>query len=151
MGRPNGLSGSQVAEVRTFTGVIVADNASLVDANYPLDQALTCRGYQTIWVGVEIAGGSAPTATLEILVRDEDALDGKRWKKLLVGSPDGVTAAAAASQKTPALDGTAFFEVRVEGRVVFFRIDAVTNPGSTTGIKILAIPGKPRSDLNRYT
>lgn len=145
MARPSGLSSLKLAAVRTKTGAIAADSSTLNDTNIDPTVALDCAAFQTIWVGVEIAGGSAPTATIEVLVRDEDAADGSRWKKLLVGSPDGVTAAAAASAKTPALDGTALYEVRVDGRKVFLRIDAVTNSAGTTSITLLAMPGKPRS------
>lgn len=144
MTRPTTLSSTSVTQVRSISGVIAADSTTLTDANIVPTQALDCRGYETIWVGVEIAGGSSPTATLEVLVRDEDAADGARWKRLLVGAPDGVNLTAAASQKTSALDGTSLYEVRVAGRdKVFLRVDAVTNSGSTTSMKILAMPGKP--------
>lgn len=150
MARPAGLSPLNLAAVRTKAGAIAADSSTLSDANIPPAEALDCSGFQTLWVGVEIAGGTAPTATLEVLVRDDEAADGARWKKLLVGSPDGVTAASAASAKTPALDGTALYEVRVEGRKVFLRVDAVTNSGSTTSLSILAMGGKPRLAPNRW-
>lgn len=150
MPRPGGLHPLQLAAVRTKAGTIAVDSATLTDVNLPPAEGFDCRGYQTIWVGVEIAGGSSPTATVEVLVRDEDAPDGARWKRLLVGSPDGVTLGAAASAKTPALDGTALYELRVEGRTVFLRVDAVTNAAGTTGLTILAMPGKPRADINRW-
>lgn len=150
MTRPATLSLSSVTAVRTISGVIAADNPTLTDANIPPAQALDCSGYETIWVGVEISGGTSPAAAIEVLVRDADAVDGSRWKKLLVGSPDGVTLGSAASQKTPALDGTAFYEVRVAGRSnVFLRVDAVTNATNTTAMKILAIPGKARASWPR--
>lgn len=150
MARPTSLSATQLAVARSATAAIAADNTTLTDANIPPAQALDCSGFQTVWLGVEITGGSSPTMALEVLVRDGDAADGARWKKLLVGSPDGVTAASAASAKTPALDGTSLFEVRVEGRSsVFFRVDAVTNSGSTTAWKILAMGGKPRVGVAR--
>jgi hypothetical protein len=148
MARPAALSRTKLAAVRTVSGAIVADSSTLTDTNIPPASAVDCRGYQTVWLGVEITGGASPTAAIEVLVRDADAADGARWKKLLVGSPDGVTATAAASQKTPALDGTSLYEVRVEGRLVFLRIDAVTNSGGTTAISILAMGGKPRLDHN---
>jgi hypothetical protein len=151
MARPGGLSATQLSAVRTVAGVIAADSSTLTDANIPPASALDCRGFKTVWLGVEIAGGVSPTATLEVLVRDADAADGSRWKKLLVGSAPGVTLAAAASQKTSALDGTSLVEVRVDGRsAVFFRIDVVTNPGSTTSITILAMGGEPRSAQSRW-
>jgi len=102
--------------------LIAAESSTLTDANFPVAQALDCAGFDTIWVGVEITAGTNPTMTIEVLVRDDDAADGARWKKLLVGSPDGVTAAAAASQKTSALDGTSFAECKVYGRKVMLRI-----------------------------
>ncbi len=151
MARPAGLSVDRLAAVRTISGVIAADSTTLTDANIDPDHAINCLGFQTLWLGVEIAGGTNPTATLEVLVRDEDAADGARWKKLLVGAPDGVTLASAASAKTPALDGTALYEVRVEGRAkVFLRVDAVANATSTTGLKILAMGGKPRLAPSRW-
>jgi hypothetical protein len=151
MPRPGSLSASRFAEARVKAGAIAADSATLTDANLPPAEAFDCRGYQTVWIGVEITGGTNSTATVEVLVRDEDAPDGARWKRLLVGAPEGVTATSAASAKTPALDGTSLYEVRVEGRRVFFRIDAVTNSAGTTGLKVLAMPGKPRADLNRWS
>lgn len=149
MARPTGLSASQLCTARSATAAIAAESTTLTDANFPLAQALDCQGFQTIWVGVEITAGTNPTMAIEVLVRDDDAADGARWKRLLVGSPDGVTAASAASAKTPALDGTSLFEVRVEGRKVMLRVDAVTNSGSTTSWKILAMGGKPRLGLAR--
>lgn len=146
MTRPATLSTSAFTLVRSISGVIAADSTTLTDANIPPASALDCRGYETIFVCVEITGGSSPTATLEVLIRDPDATDGSRWKRILVGSPDGVTPGAAASQKTSALDGTSLYEVRVFGHEkVFLRVDAVTNSGSTTAMKILAIPGKTRA------
>jgi len=151
MARPTGLSVDRLAAVRTISGEIAADSATLTDANIDPDDGINCLGFQTLWVGVEIAGGSGPTAALEVLVRDDAAADGARWKKLLVGAPDGVTLAAAASAKTPALNGTSLYEVRVEGRAkVFLRVDAVTNATGTTAMTILAMGGKPRLAPSRW-
>jgi hypothetical protein len=150
MARPAGLSASQLASVREISGAIAADSGTLVDATFPVASALSCQGFETVWVGVEIDGGSSPTAAIEVLVRDGDAAtDGKRWKRLLVGAPPGVTLASAASAKTPALDGTSLYELRVDGRLVFFRVDAVTNPTNTTAMRILAMGGKPRTGVAR--
>lgn len=143
MARPTGLHASQLTLVRSKTGApAAADSGTLTDANILPTEALNCFGCETIWVGVELTGGTSPTVVLEVLVRDADAADGSRWKKLLVGSADGVTAAAAASAKTAALDGTALQEVRVSGRTVFLRVDTVAN--NPTGIGVLAMGGKPR-------
>lgn len=149
MTRPAALDQLRVAVPRSASTLIAAESSTLTDANFPVAQALDCAGFDTIWLGVEITAGTAPTMTLEVLVRDDDAADGARWKKLLVGSADGVTAAAAASQKTSALDGASFVEVRVYGRKVMLRIDAVTNAASTTAWKILAMPGKTRNGALR--
>src|SRR5688572_27523259 len=116
MARATALHPTKITEVRTIVGAIAAESATLSDANYPVANAINCARFDTIWVNVEIAAGTNPTATLEVLIRDEDAADGARWKRMLVGAPPGVTLAAAASQKTTALTGAAFYEVRVEGR-----------------------------------
>lgn len=146
MARPTSLSATQLAVARS--AVTAADSTTLSDANIPLASAIDCSGFQTLWVGVEFVGGTNPTATLEVLVRDGDAADGARWKMLLVGSADGVTAAAAASARTAALDGTALQEVRVEGRSkVFLRVHAIT--GTPTSLSILAMGGKPRVGVAR--
>jgi len=145
MARPGGLSTTQVANVREIAGVIAADSATLSDANFPPASALDCRGFDSIFVGVEIDGGSSPTCTIEPLFRDGDAADQARWTRLLVGSPPGVTAAAAAIQSTGALAALTMVEIFVFGRLVYLRRTAVTNSGSTTAMRILAIPGRPRS------
>ena len=72
MSRPAALyDGTALSLARTVTGVIAADNASLIDANYPIASGIDCTGFDTIFVGVEIAGGTAPTATIEALFRDD--------------------------------------------------------------------------------
>jgi hypothetical protein len=146
MARATSLRRGVVALVRTKTAVIAAESTTLTDANFPVAQAVDCNGYETVFVGVEIDGGTNPTVALEVLSRDEEAADGKRWKKLLVGAPSGVTAiAAVASQKTIALDGTGLQEVRVEGAKILFRIDAVTNAALTTEARVLVMPGRTRT------
>lgn len=151
MTRPTALSNGDVAAVRTIAGAIAADNSSLTDANISPDAAVNCQGFETILVGVEITAGSSPTATIEPLFYDANAADGSRWKRILLGAPPGVTLASLAAQDTGALDGTAFVEIRVYGcQKVFLRVKAVTNSGSTTALKILAMPGKPRRAPNPY-
>lgn len=138
MARPVALANAltTVTLVRAIAGVIAADNVSLIDANYPVASALNCTGFQTIWLGVEIAAGTNPTSTLEVLVRDDDAADGSRWKRLNL---------AGTVQATPALSNGQFAEVRVEGRTVFVRVTAVGAATSTTSQNILAFPGQPRA------
>lgn len=155
MTRPAGLQQGLISVIRSAaSGVIVADSATLSDANYPIAQGLNCRGYETIFVGVEITAGTNPTMTLGPLFRDEEAADQQKWKKLLVGAPDGVTAVAAGSVATQVTTALAPFltmhELRVYGHsLVYIQITAVTNGTSTDGWKILAMPGRVRAALNR--
>lgn len=144
MTRPAGLSTTQVTAVRTISGAIAADNSTLTDANFPESEALDCAGFDSIFVGVEIDGGSSPTCTIEPLFRDADAADQSRWTRLLVGSPPGVTLASAAAQSTGALSNLTMVEIFVFGRLVYLRRSAVTNSGSTTGMRVLAMPGRVR-------
>ncbi len=147
MARKNGLF-DEVSIARDISGVIAADSATLTDTNYPLLGAIQCRGFDTIFVGVEIAGGTSPTATIEALFRDAEAPDGSRWKRRLFGARDGVTAAASpVAEDTGALAANSdFVELRVHGApLVFLRVKAVANATSTTGMKILVQPGRRRA------
>ncbi len=140
------LDSYRMTEVRTISGVIAADSATLTDANFPVAEALDCRGFDTIWVGVEITGGVNPTCTIEALFRDEGGADGARWQRVLMGAPDGITPIAAlAVPTTPAMTALQQCEIRVDGwKQVYLRRTAVTNSGSTTAMTILARPGKTR-------
>lgn len=136
-----------ICEARTIGGIIAAESASLIDANYPVANAIQCRGFETLLVGVEIVAGASPTATIEAIFRDADAADGQRWKRLLLGAPDGITAIAAfASEDTGALaTGASLVPIRVYGHpMVYLRVKAVTNATSTTSMKILVMGGKRR-------
>jgi len=145
------LTGAVIAVARNVTGEIAADPAALTDVNYPPDQALNCAGFETIWVGVEIDGGSSPTATLEPLFYDPGAADGARWGRLLVGAAPGLTPLAApVVQVTPALPSGQLVELRVDGwPKVFLRRTAVANATGTTGMRILARVGRPRPASGR--
>lgn len=139
--------GFEPCVVREATAVIAAESATLSDANYPVAQALSCEGFDSIFVGVEITGGSSPTMTIEALFRDAEAVDGARWKRVLLGAKEGITPIATpVAEDTGALDGTAFVELRVFGaKQVMLRVKAVANSGSTTAWKILAAAGRTRS------
>ncbi len=138
MARPAGLSNSQLGAARTIAGAIAADSGTLTDANIPVAGAIDCTGFDTIFVGVEIAAGSSPTATIEALFRDADAADGSRWTRALLGARDGVTLGALAVEDTGALASLTMVELHVFGRpLVFLRVKAVTNSGSTTNIASL--------------
>lgn len=131
--------------VRTVTAVIAADNSSLIDANFPLASAINCSEYDTVFIGVEIDGGTNPTVTIEPLFRDSDAVDGSRWRRIKMGAPLGVTPASAAIQTTGALAPGDFVEIRVNGHpAVWFRTTAVANPTSTTELRVLMRPGLVR-------
>lgn len=151
MARPIGLSGSEepalISALRTVAvgggGAIVADSATLSDANYAetasstTGGAVQCRGYRTLWLGVEKADGTALAANtsiqVEMLFRDERAADGARWKRLLDqdGSPLLMT-----------LDNAGFLEVEVAGRLCYPRINAVSG-SIAVSIVILGFPGQP--------
>lgn len=133
------------AIVRAVGGVIAADNTSLIDANIAPASGLDCGGYDTILVAAEITAGTNPTATIEPLFRDQDAVDGSRWKRPLLGAPPGVTLGAVAAQMSTALGPLDVYEFRVFGHpLIFLRINAVTNSGSTTNINILVRGGVSR-------
>lgn len=135
--RPLGLSTRHIAAVRTVLGApIVAEAGPYLDAAFSpvpdplLGGAFDADGFATVWLGVEIASGTNnATATIALLVRDDGAPDGHRWKGLLVNG--------AATEVTPPADG--FIEVRVDGRLVFPVIRSVT--GLPTRILVLAFPG----------
>jgi hypothetical protein len=146
MARQTDFASGSIFTARSATATIAADNATLSDANYPVAQAINCSAFDTIFVGCEITGGSSPTMTIGPLFRDADAADEKRWKKLLVGSPEGVTAASAASLTTGALaPDTTMAELKVFGHSsVFLQITAITNATNTTAWKILVMGGRLR-------
>ncbi len=139
---------------RSGATAIAAENASLTDANYDPTKGLDCFSYDTIFVGVDITGGTSPTATIEPLFRDSsDAPDGGRWFRIKCGVTDGVTLAAAANLNTGALTpNTDFTEIKVFGcRNVFLRISATGGTvNTTTAWKILVMPGKVRDTTNLF-
>lgn len=142
-----GLKADAIGVARA--GLTAADNATLTEANIPPGQAIDCRGFDTIWIGVEPTGGAGPTVTIEVLFYDPDAVDSgtaaaSRWKRPLQGAPNGITAVGApAARTTGALDGTSFVELRVDGRKqVFLRVTAVA--GGPTAFDILVAPGARR-------
>lgn len=140
MARPVNLTTdpTRVSAVRTVTGApIVAESATLTDANFSptintsTGGAINCRGLKTIWVGVELTGGTS--VKLDTLFRDADAADGARWHRM---APDG-----SVIFNQPTLNGTEFVELRVDGCLIFPRLATVT--GAVTNAVILARPGTP--------
>lgn len=140
MARKVALFTNEISAVRTKTNggsAVTADSSTLTDANFPPAADATnggtidCRGLATIWIGVEFVGGSSPTIKLDPLIRDADAADGSRWKRLMPGDTPALV--------QPTLDGTGFVEIRCDGGFLYPRIDTVSN--SPTTIRILARPG----------
>lgn len=130
-------------EARTVAGVIAADSATLTDANFPIASAFDCSGYETVIVAATIVAGTNPTITVEALVRDPDAADGQRWVRR--------TAAGTGLTSGALLTGHCA-EVTVDGApLVWFRISAVTNSGSTTSCKVLVTPGKRSRPRPQHT
>ena len=62
--------------MRSASAIIAADNSTLTDTNIPPEDAINCRGLETVWVRVDVTNGTNPTMTLEALFRDPDAADG---------------------------------------------------------------------------
>ncbi len=153
MARKTGLRTGELTVLRELAaGVIAAQSTTLTDANYPPAAAVDCSGLDTVLVGVEIDGGTNPTATVEALFYDPEAADGHRWRRMMLGAPPGVTPAALANENTGALAFTVnalqLVELRVFGHSkVYFRVSAVGASGSTTGGRILGMPGRVRGDL----
>lgn len=149
MARKNGLRvGFEPGVAREATALLAAENAALTDANYPVSAAIDCSGFDSIFVGAEITGGAGPTLTVEALFRDGEAADGSRWKRVLLGAKEGITAAASpAAEDTGALGASSdFSELRVFGaKQVMLRIKAVANAAGTTAWKILVCGGKTRN------
>ena len=137
----------QIVTLRSGTGVIAADSATLTDANFPLTAAINCWGMHSIFIGVEIAGDSGPTMTVEPLFRSSQCPDGSRWHRLLLGSVPGVNTVAAANvaarTTTAMADDESMQELEVFGcEAVYLRITAVGNATSTTSWDILGMPGR---------
>lgn len=136
-------------------GVIAIDNATLSDVNYPavankITGGLDCTGFDTIFVGVEVAVPGTSTMTVEPLFYDPDAPADNHLSRLLLGAAPGVTPGALASEDTGALPGlnNTWVELRVFGhRQVFLRVKTVANTGGTTGYNILVRPGRVRGDV----
>lgn len=129
--------------VRAAEGTLAADSSTLTDANIDPTLAVNCQGLDSIFLSLECDGATGVTVDVEPLFRDDDAADAERWKRIALGSRDGVTLAAAANQKLT-VGELAMVEFRVFGwGKVYFRVDAVS-AASGTAWRLLAMPGKRR-------
>jgi len=132
MARPIGLSLNTVSLARSVTTADVANT----DAALPAETSATTGGmvrggaFQTMWIGLECADGTAPTCTVLPKVRDPEAPDGSRWKDLTI---------AGSAQSITLTNNGPFKEVRVDGRDW---IPVVTVLGGAPSLaKILVFPG----------
>ena len=110
---------------------VVADTA--VFANLPIAGAINCAGWRTLTGFVTLAGGAAPTVTLQLLhLTSYVDIAGVQQKKFV---PSGYVTA-------PLEDGQAFSVVVGEG-AEFLRIHAVA--GNPTSVSVL-LAGDARDD-----
>ena len=152
-------SGANVAAVRMKTGSPVAadgsaDPPSATDATFTPAASATCvpidcSELATVWLaaemsqaGTQLAPG-AGSVTVDPLWRDPAAADGYRWKRPGFGS------VSSPAPEQPKLDaGGLWVEVRVDGALVYPRIEAVTGTADT--VVILARPGQPRISNRKF-
>jgi hypothetical protein len=104
---------SEVTELRSAAAAIAADNATLTDANIPPASAFSSQEFDSVLLSAEITGGASPSFTLELLLRDLEAPDGQRWKRLALAKRFGGD--DSTPQTTVTLDGTKFVEVLTYG------------------------------------
>lgn len=109
---PGAIATNESTVVRS--AVTVADSATLNDTNFVPDDATNCAGWKSVLVHVTFPDGTTPTATIVPLYRS-----GSTWL------PGTATAAIAA--------GT-LAQVTVFGRLVAFRVHAIT--GSPTNVSV---------------
>lgn len=101
------------ASTAVRAAVAAADSATLNDTNFPPADATNCAGWKSVLLHVTFPDGTNPTATIVPLYRS-----GTTWL------PGTATAAIAA--------GT-LAQVTVYGRLVAFRVSAITgSPASVT-------------------
>ena len=155
----SGLSSSGVAAVRVKTGSPVAADAfadppSATDSAFSPTPTSTvvpvdCAELATLWVAAEMSNAGTQLAqgagsiTLDPLWRDPAAADGYRWKRPGFGN------VTAPMPEQPKLDaGGEWVEVRVDGALVFPRIEAVTGTADT--VVVLVRAGQPRVSNRRF-
>lgn len=142
---------SQGMSVRSVTGTIAADPGTLTDALIPPTLAVDCHCWDTIFVAADIAGGTAPSVTIEPLFYDSHAADGSRYRRIAVGALPGVdTVATPASQVATLANGATMAELMVFGHPqVFLRVSTVANATATTGYTLVAMPGRIRPGFDK--
>ena len=156
----SGLSSAgNVAAVRVKTGSPVAADASAdppsaTDAAFPPSPSSTvvpvdCADLATLWMAAEMSNGGtqlaqgAGSVTVDPLWRDPAAADGFRWKRPGFGNVN------APIPEQPKLDASGeWVEVRVDGALVFPRIEAVIGTADT--VVILVKAGQPRGSNRRF-
>jgi hypothetical protein len=156
MARPTGFNWAvsdyaQGCSARSVAGTIAADAATLTDTFIAPTLAISCQMFDTIFVGAEISGGTAPALTVEPLFYDKEAADGSRWKRIAVGALPGVDPVASSASQTVSLASNATMaELMVFGHPqVFLRVTAVTNATATAGYTVVAMPGRVRPSFDK--
>lgn len=110
--------GNGTAKLRS--AVTTADSATLSDGNFDPTTATACANWFRVAIYPRFTGGTAPTVTIQILVRGNIA--------------DGTGYWAVLPNKTAALTEGVIAIIEVGSRDVFFRVDAIT--GSPTSVDI---------------
>lgn len=138
MARTPSLSYDVVSVARTVTAKdTVFTDAALPATTRPGDNAspggmVKGRGFKTVWLGLQCADGTAPTAVVSPRVRDADAPDGSRWKDLTV---------SGSAQSVTLTNNGPFIEVRIDSRDFMPVVTDLT--GTPTSATILMFPGEP--------
>jgi hypothetical protein len=107
-----------------------ADSTTISDANFAPANAVCCEGWKQVAVFVIFTGGTAPTVTIEPLLKAVPAAG-------VVGGSSWVRGAA----KTAALTDRLMAIVDVNGRHFYPRVDART--GTPTSFDIMVIGWTP--------
>jgi hypothetical protein len=144
-GRPATLSvktRNKFAQARLISGVIAGESSTRTVAQFPVTQACSAVGYDSLLVGVEYGSGSG-TVVLEPLYLDVDA---GVWMQFLAGAPAGVVAyAAPAVHLTPSLSPGQLVHIPTWGRPsVLFRVNSVGG-GPPTDLAIIYAGGYVRT------
>ena len=113
-----------------IVGASSADAGTFDEVTYPVaTYGIPCATYDTVLVSPSFTGGG--TVVFEAMFYDEDALIWIHWVQAVGGN-----------NVTPALRTGEAFELKVYGRIVFFRF--LTPVGTVTNLEITIAPGAPR-------
>ncbi|NUP13766.1 MAG: hypothetical protein HOW73_47625 [Polyangiaceae bacterium] len=117
--KPGAIAEAATTEVRT--DVAAADSTTINDGNFPPANAVDTAGSKSVHVFCRFNGGTAPTVTIEPLIRC-----GNGWVKLA---------------QTAALAEGVAATINTFGRKVFFRVHAIT--GAPTNLDVFCSVAEP--------